>query len=191
MTALMVCIRFSASSKTMDWLLLEDIIRDLHRVKSVFLADLFADGGVQIVERGQAVHEAALRPGLRHELCVDLIGGAGREFSSARPRLVLPSRPTRRYRSHPRFEPRASALCRIPAPRRSARRSLCTFRSEPYPGSTPPAHRRQSASPSLRSRPSGSCPCCTARRPCTRAFLPVRLPKCSWIVRKSARICVG
>lgn len=53
---------------------LEDLIRDLHRVKSVFLADLFADGGVQIVERGQAVHEAALRPGLRHELCVDLIG---------------------------------------------------------------------------------------------------------------------
>ena len=52
----------------------KDLIRDLHGVKAIFLADLLADCGIQIMECRQAVHEAALRPGLRHKLCVDLIG---------------------------------------------------------------------------------------------------------------------
>ena len=57
MMALIVCIRFSAWSQTIDPLGLEDVVRDLHAVQPEPLVHLLADLGVAVVEGRQAVHE--------------------------------------------------------------------------------------------------------------------------------------
>ena len=51
-------------------------------------------------------------------------------------------------------------------------RSLGTGRSGRRRGSTSSGRRPQTPGPSSRSPPSGSCPCCSARRPCTPASRP-------------------
>ena len=57
MTALIVCMRFSAWSKTMRVLRLEDLVGDLHAVQPEALEDVLAHLGLAVVEGGQAVHE--------------------------------------------------------------------------------------------------------------------------------------
>ena len=57
MTALMVCIRFSASSKTMDCRPLEDLVGHLHAIDAELVVNLTANGGVQVVEGWEAVEE--------------------------------------------------------------------------------------------------------------------------------------
>ena len=56
-TALIVCIRFSAWSNTIDAGRLEDLVGDLHLGDAEVLEHLLADLGVPVVERRQAVHE--------------------------------------------------------------------------------------------------------------------------------------
>ena len=53
---------------------LEDLVGDLHGGQAELLVDLLSDDGVQVVEGGQAVHEAALITGVGHHGGVHLIG---------------------------------------------------------------------------------------------------------------------
>ena len=61
MTALIVCSRFSAWSKTIECCGLEDLVGDLQAVHAVGLEDLLADLGLAVVEGRQAVQELDLR----------------------------------------------------------------------------------------------------------------------------------
>ena len=68
MTALIVCIRFSAWSNTIERRRLEDLVGDLHPVEAELLEDLLADLGLAVVEGRQAVHELDARvAGRRHQ----------------------------------------------------------------------------------------------------------------------------
>ena len=51
----------------------EHLVRDLHAVDAEFFVNFLSGRGLQIVERGQAVHEPALGAGVVHQLPVDLI----------------------------------------------------------------------------------------------------------------------
>ena len=50
---------------------LEDFVGDLHLRYAKLLRDLGADGGLGVVEGGEAVHEEGLRLGLPHHIGVD------------------------------------------------------------------------------------------------------------------------
>ena len=45
---------------------LKDLVGDFHCTQTVFLTDLFADDGVQIVEGGETVEEDGILSGFRH-----------------------------------------------------------------------------------------------------------------------------
>ena len=53
----------------------KDLIRDFHGVQTEFFAHLLADGGLEVVEGGQAVHKAALGTCVVHQGLGDLVGG--------------------------------------------------------------------------------------------------------------------
>jgi hypothetical protein len=89
MIALIVCIRFSAWSNTIECRGLEDLVGDLEGVPSpvAWRTDALPDGGVPVVERGQAVHELDVRVARGfHRVRVDLVGPAAAR--SARPTLL-------------------------------------------------------------------------------------------------------
>ena len=52
---------------------LEDLVGDFHAGDAELIVDLLADDGVQIVECGQAVHEAALGTGICHQFGSDTV----------------------------------------------------------------------------------------------------------------------
>ena len=69
MTALMVCMRFSASSKTIDASDSKTSSVTSSAVMPNLASSLLADLGVGVVEGGQAVHELDVRvAGRRHRL---------------------------------------------------------------------------------------------------------------------------
>ena len=75
MTALIVCMRFSASSKTIDAGDSKTSSVTSSAVHAELLVDLLADLRVRVVERRQAVHELDVGvAGERHRLRVDLVG---------------------------------------------------------------------------------------------------------------------
>ena len=99
MTALIVCIRFSAWSNTIDRSDSKTSFGDLEPVEAELLEDLLADLGVAVVERRQAVHELHLRvAGLRHQLGVDLVRLEQLDPLVPDGRRPRPSRPRRRCR---------------------------------------------------------------------------------------------
>ena len=80
MTALIVCMRFSASSKTSDAGDSKTSSVTSSAVQPELLEDLLADLGVRVVERRQAVHELHVRiAGQLHRLGVHLIGEQQRD----------------------------------------------------------------------------------------------------------------
>ena len=54
---------------------LKDLVGDLELRQAELLVDVLADGGVAVVEAGQAVHEDGIVGRLGHELGVDLVLG--------------------------------------------------------------------------------------------------------------------
>ena len=75
MTALMVCIRFSAWSNTIECSDSKTSSVTSSSASPVLREQLLADRGLPVVEGGQAVHEPHVGvPGLGEQRAVDLVG---------------------------------------------------------------------------------------------------------------------
>ncbi len=164
MTALIVCMRFSASWKTMDCGPLKTSSVTSMASRLTFLAHLLAHGGLVVVVGGQAVHEHG-GLGLRHQLGVDLIGGQGvdalgpdfHRLAHADPHVGVDDiRTGHSVGVLGQGDAGAAALGKL----------FALFPPGRGQASKPWGRRPRSACPSWRSRSSGCCPCCSGRRPC-------------------------